>query len=59
MMAFSRRETEFNSWRKIFKKYSEYLTPYAFQFVQQQYESVGEMWVIGQKSSTEFSLFAR
>lgn len=58
VMAISRRQTEFEHLTKDLQEYSQYLTPYAFQFVQQQYESVSKVRVIGQTSSTEFSLSA-
>ena len=58
MMAFLQRQTKFEHLTHYLQKYSQNLTPYASQFIQQQYNSHGKVRVISQKSSTEFSLSA-
>ena len=58
VMAFSQRQTNFEHLTHDLQKYSQNLTPYTFQFVQQQYHFVGKVRFTSQKSSTEFSLSA-
>ena len=58
VMAISRRQTGYEHFTQDLQKYSQNLTPYAFKFVQQQYDSAVKVRVIAQKSSSEFSLSA-
>lgn len=57
-MTITRKKTEFASLNQDLQLFYNYLTSYAFKFVQEQLAASSQVKMLNQKSSSEFSLSA-